>query len=246
MTFRWLRTDGGGTDATIAQGGTVTFTTPAAPARRHNVQFRMIPAAPPPPSCVLSGGSGVPALPMPSPAAVEWSGTCTFASPGKYEFFCELHAAMVGHIEVEAAPPPPGETPTGTPAPPPSPPTTGAGGGATPAAAAAGLRLAKHQRGTRVRGSLDVRAAGARVEIVALVRRERLGRKRGPARVRVARFVRVGAQPGRLAFALRLAPAARRALRSRHTLALRVRISTTAPGARTAWVRTVKLTVRTA
>jgi hypothetical protein len=230
-TFRWLRTDGGGTDAVIAQGGTVRFTTPATAARSHNVVFTMPPATP---SCQLDGAPAPSAPPMPASATRPWSGVCTFTTPGAYAFVCGLHPAMAGTITVEAAIPPPGES---TPAP-------GPAGSAPPAATAAatGLRLARRQRGPRVRGSLEVRTAATRVEIVALVRRERLGRKRGPALVRVGRVVRTGLQPGRLAFAVRLGPAARRSLRARRTLTARVRIAATAAGAvRTAWTRTVRL-----
>jgi hypothetical protein len=234
--YRWLRTDGAGTDAVIAQGGTVTFSVPGTAVRPHNVSFPMPPADP---SCVLDGAT-TPSLPMPSPAGARgWRGTCTFTTPGTYVYVCLLHAAMTGTITVEAAGPPPGP---GTP--PPAPPTPGPAGSPPPAATAAatGLRLTRRQRGTRVRGSLEVRAAATRLEIAALVRRERLGRRHGPALVRVGRVVRTGLQPGRLAFAVRLGPAARRSLRARRTLTARVRIAATAAGAvRTAWTRTVRL-----
>jgi hypothetical protein len=234
-TFRWTRTDGGGTDAVIAQGGTVTFTTPADSARPHNVDFTQVPASAP--ACVLTRGSGTPGLPMPTLAgARDWSGTCTFADPGGYRYVCRLHPAMAGMITVQAPPPVP--QPGSGPPPPapggPTPPPAGSGPTPVTAAAAAQLRLARHQRGTRLRGSLAVRAAGARVEVVV--------RRRGRAGVRVARLVRTNAQPGRLAFALRLSPGARRALRARTALTLRVRIAVTAPGAEaTTWVRTVRL-----
>ncbi len=161
---------------------------------------------------------------------------------------------MSGQIAVGAAPPTP---PGGTPDPPPTPPggtppggtppggtPTPPGGTTTPALAATSLKLAKRQTGSRLRGSVDVREQGSRLRVDALVRRTALGQRRS-GRVRVGRLVRSSVGPGRVAFSLGLQAKARKVLRARRKLAVRLRITVTRPGAgQRTWTRSVTLAAR--
>src|SRR5262249_18054393 len=97
----WLA-DGGSDTATIAAGGTVTFSYPSG-GSSHNVDFDTNT----PTSCTQASGPDngpVPPLPaIPTPPA--WSGSCRFNTPGTYRFHCVLHQnqGMVGTVVVEGA-----------------------------------------------------------------------------------------------------------------------------------------------
>jgi plastocyanin len=107
------------TQATIASGGSVKFSTGATNAP-HGVVWTGGPAAP---AC----GSTVPV--GENASKEHWSGSCTFTQPGTYTFHCSVHTTeMIGSITVTAAgttttttttTPPPTPTPTTT-----TPPTT--------------------------------------------------------------------------------------------------------------------------
>ena len=104
----WQANGGPGNSATIAQGGTVTFSYPSG-FSEHNADFG---GGSQPTSCTQAAGpnsGSVPPLPH-QQTGPGWSGTCTFNTPGTYTFHCDLHAFMTGTITVEA----PGSTTIGT------------------------------------------------------------------------------------------------------------------------------------
>lgn len=241
---------------TIAKGGTVTFGYPSG-ISTHNADFAGGPA---PTSCVQTAGTpgsrSPPPLPS-EPTAAGWSGTCTFETPGTYTFHCDLHPTrMHGTIVVvdPNAPPPTtgttGTTPPTTTTAPGSPGTTSTGttsppGGSTQQGTRVRVRVARLQRGSLLRGTVTVPAAGSRIDVTALVASRALG---GRARRR-ARQVRVGGKrlrakaAGATAFSLTLDAAARAALRRHRRLAVSLRIVVTPPhGARV--VKTVAVVVR--
>jgi plastocyanin len=210
-----FKADGTGANTlTISAGGTVTFTYASGNAA-HNVHWLGKK-----PSC-----TGVPDETFSYPdSRPPWSGTCTFADPGTYEFECFIHTPLMkGSIVVEA---PSAATPTatstpapsGTPAPTPDP---GPGGGGTTAEQQRALKvtLAASQKGTRVRGSVDVARAGSRLEITL---------KSG--RLAVGRSVKAKAVSGANAFSVALDRRGKRALKRRHRLKLTVAVALTPPG----------------
>jgi plastocyanin len=152
-----------------------------------------------------------------------WSGTCTFDRAGTYDFVCSIHPLeMKGRVIVEE----PAATPTPTTT---SDPTPQPGATATPTPTPApqaqqqqhtalAVRLARAQRGTRVRGRVQVPQAGSRLEVTV---------KRG--RVRAGRSVKTAAA-GTATFSVALNAKARRALRSRGRLDVTVTVALTPPG----------------
>jgi plastocyanin len=194
--------------AEVGAGGSVSFksTSTIVP---HGVSWKSGPEAP---SC-----SGVPV----DEEKAGWSGSCTFAQPGTYAFVCTVHPTeMKGTITVLSGEVPP----TGPPEPGGSPESPLAG----PAISA--LRIARHQRGASVHGSIALSQAGggSRLQVVLLAARAKLSADR-PGMTRVGRLVRSGVKPGRVAFAVSLSRPARRALRSDTRLPLAVRVVVTPP-----------------
>ncbi|HUA75199.1 MAG TPA: plastocyanin/azurin family copper-binding protein [Solirubrobacteraceae bacterium] len=236
---------------TVGEGGSVTLTNPTTVP--HGVRWVSSPATP---ACT----SGVPVGTTLSASGTEWSGSCTFAQPGTYVFYCTVHgAAMSGTITVAN----PSEVPTGTnpspsPTPTPGSPGTGSGSGAgagggepgtagtgAPGAggkaspfAAGALKLASAQRGDAVHGSLALSsaAAGGRLEVDLLANGATLpGASGGHARrVRVGRFERGSLGAGTVRFGVALSAKARAALKHAGRLALTVRIELTPRGGRSA------------
>jgi plastocyanin len=219
----------GASSTTITAGGTVTFSYPGG-ATFHNVDF----LAMEPTSCTQTAGSMMgPVPPLPAaPAPAGWSGQCRFDTPGTYAFVCEAHPFMTGEVHVvesttttttttttPTTTTPTTTTPDGSPAPPapPAPPK---------------VSVPRRQRGAVVRGAVTTPAGGSRIVVTASVSNRALARRR-PKRVRQ---VRIGTQSkrstgaGRTRFAVRLNAAARRALRRRHRLAVRLRIVVTPAG----------------
>jgi plastocyanin len=220
--------------ATVAPGGGVLFRNSTEVP--HGVEWRDAVK----PVCEEGAGK-VPVGTTPSASATNWSGTCTFAQPGSYTFYCTVHGPeMQGTVTVSSggattltttttgAPPPPtttGAEPTSTPT----------AGGLLAAPLAQALKLASSQRGA-VRGSiaLSQSAAGSRLQVELLASRRAL-RLPGAARhVRVGRLLRAGLPAGVTRFAVALARPARRALRRSHRLALTVSVLLRAPDGRTA------------
>jgi plastocyanin len=235
---------------TVGEGGSVTIGNPTAVA--HGVHWISSPATP-----VCS--AGVPVGTTEAASGTEWSGSCTFAQPGTYTFYCTVHgAAMSGTITVASAA---GEPPVTTPVPTAPAPTTpagptGPGGGAAgqPGASAPGgsepglaaspfagaaskaLKLAAAQRGNTVRGSLAVSSAGARgrLEVDVLAKAASLAGAGHGAEVRVGKLERGSLSAGTVRFAVALNARARHALARRGRLGLTVEIALTPVGGRAA------------
>jgi plastocyanin len=194
-----------GTPVTVAMGEAVRFSYPGT--KEHYVEFKSGPA----PSCT----SGV----AMSYKSGSWAGTCTFPAPGDYAFICPLHdtpyTTMRGTVRVLAPTPTPTPSPTPQPGanPTPEPP---AGGGQPTVQPQTSLKvtLASGQRGTRVRGRVEVVQAASRLEVTLTARR-----------VRVGRVVRTSLAPGRLLFSVPLNAKGRRALRSRKRLDVTVTVA---------------------
>lgn len=244
--------DDGTSTATIATGGTVTFSYPTG-ASFHNVDF----LGAEPTSCTQTAGpvqGAVPPLPtVPTPDS--WAGTCQFNTPGTYAFVCQAHNFMTGDVVVEpptatttptatapttttpttpttttgtttSPPPPTGTTPGGT--------TTPTTGDAEPPPPRPRVTVARRQEGTILRGSVMTSAVGSRIVVTALVSNRALKKNR-PRRVRK---VQVGSQSkratraGKTSFAVKLNASARRALARRERLRVGLRIVVTPPGGR--------------
>jgi plastocyanin len=233
----WTRTGGVGSaanNASIFTGGTVSFSNGGN--NPHNVNFTG-----------SQPGPCTPLLPIPGPPTTQdWSGNCTFSSPGTYSFLCQQHAAfgMTGTVQVVDSPP--GGPPPGGGNPPPG----GGSGGNDPGGSptqpgSAQISFARKQTGTTLRGSVTA-SAGARIVVTALVSNRYLSTKR-PKRLKK---LKVGSQTKRssgrkVTFAVKLNAAARRALKSREKLTVSLRIVVT-PSSGPATTKTAKVTLRPA
>jgi plastocyanin len=206
---------------TVHAGDTVAFSYPMG-ASHHNVVFN---TAAKPSSC-----TGLPPDQFPA-WAPGWSGSCRFDRAGAYPFVCAVHPQMTGTVTViDAATPtptaPPGATPTPTPGGNPYPTPTPTPTADPPQSTLRGaVKLASRQTGTRVRGSVQVKAARSRLEVAVSAR---LPGHRKAARVGHAR--KTVSRAGRAAFAVPLSAKARGALRKRHRLRLAVTVALTPPG----------------
>ena len=265
--FAWQVSGGTATEATIAEGGTVTFGYPSG-ANDHNADFG---TGAQPASCAQTAGtvSGtVPPLPhVPTPPG--WSGTCTFSTPGTYTFHCDKHAFMTGTIVVQSTTTTAtttttttattttatttGTTPTSTTTTPgTTPANTGTGTtplsstGATPPmrGSVTAIVVPARQRGRAIRGSLRLTAtgAGSRLVVTAQSPRSALGGGNAHGLARVGRAVRRSLRPGTVRFSVSLSPTARRALArvGRMTVIVTVTITTPA-GHRTSVMKQVVL-----
>jgi plastocyanin len=231
---RWVvNGDPSATTVTIATGGTVDFSYPSG-ASHHNVSFTHAQPA----SC-----SGLPANPFAN-GGPGWSGSCRFDHAGTYEFVCSVHPYdMIGTVVVKdqpAATATPGATPTpaggpyATPTPTADPP---------PATLRGAVKLAAHQRGTHVRGSVRVRSARSRVEVALAVRRSALTGGHSTKLVRVGRWHKTASRAARVAFSVPLTTTGRAALAKLGKLPLTVTVRLTAPGGHKA-SRTLHTTLR--
>jgi plastocyanin len=136
-------------------------------------------------------------------------------------------------------PPPPAKEPTVTPPPtvplfepPPEPPLAG------------GPSLRSTQRGTSVKGSLDVSQSGAggRLEVNLLAKSASLAAAHRSGSVRVGRLVHTSVSAGKVSFSVALIARGRSALRRHHRLALTVKVTLTPPrGAAVTVTRSVVL-----
>ena len=80
--------------ATVGENGVVTFNNPTNV--NHGVEWV---GGPVKPTC----SSGVPVGNSASASGTQWSGTCTFAQPGTYTFYCTVHGPeMTGTVTVSA------------------------------------------------------------------------------------------------------------------------------------------------
>jgi plastocyanin len=195
-----------------------------------------------------------PSVPVsPTPPQAPWEGKCTFEQPGTYRF--ESSTLFNGgpslnytkyEIVVEGASAgttPTTTTTTTTPTTMTSPTTPSEPShGLPPEGGARALKLAGSQRGSTVRGSLEVSqaASGGRLEVGLLAAGASLAKAGHPAQVRVGRLVRSRLQAGSVPFSVPLNARGKAALRRHRRLALTVKIVLTPPhGAAVTLVRGV-------
>jgi plastocyanin len=235
--FRWQPST-----ATVNAGGAVTFANPSTEVN-HGVEWR--PGRPTTPSCT----GGVPVGTSEAASGANWSGTCTFNTPGTYTFWCTVHhQEMSGSITVNANGTTTTTTTTGTgtgtqtstagggPSTGTATPTelSSQGGSASPLAGSASeaVRLSAKQHGKSVRGSVAISPAGvgARLEVDLLAKSASLAAAGHAARVRVGRVLRASLPAGKVSFSVPLSARARRAVRRHHRLALSVTLTINAPG----------------
>jgi plastocyanin len=215
-------------DVTIAAGGTVTFRYPIG-SSFHDVAFQGAQPA----SCTQTAGSNYgPVPPLPgAPQGPGWEGDCRFTGAGTYTFFCESHTYMRGTIHVvdPSASPTPTPTPTpgatATPAPTPAP-------GSDPAVTQTPLKdaVTLARTGSRVRGTVDVKLAGSRLEVTVWAPRKRIAGGRSSRPLRIGRTLNASAPAARVPFSVTLSAQARSALRRHRRLSVTVRIALTPPG----------------
>jgi plastocyanin len=196
--------------ASVGLAGTVAFRNPSASVY-HGLTWT---GGPTKPSC-----AGVPI----DGEKVNWSGTCTFTQAGTYTFICPVHPTeMKGSISVSAAEAPPGTTP----------PPGGTTESPLQGTVSEALKLAKSQKGTSVRGSINLSqaSAGGKFEALLFAKRSSLSTKGGRGMSQVGRFVSTSLYAGRLSFVVPLKGVARRALTRLEKLSLSVKLVVTPPG----------------
>jgi hypothetical protein len=213
---------------TIASGGKVTFVDHG---KAANIAWTG-----PAPEC----GPEVPVAPAPTKTG--WEGKCTFQNPGTYKFVSSTLFNVQGVanyteyevvVEGSATAPPTGTTGEGgskggsTPGTTTSGPTT-AGESPTGSPLAGAPRVSAKQRGSTVKGSVEVSKAGAgdRLEIDLLATIASLAKAGHATRV-VGQFVSASVSAGQRSFSVKPNARARRALKRRHHLALKVKITLT-------------------
>ena len=211
--------------ATIAAGCTVALKNEGNVP--HGVRWVNGPATP-----VCTGG--VPVGTTPGASGTKWSGSCTFATPGTYTFYCTVHGAeMTGTITVNAngttgttQTGPPGGTGAYT-APGPEPPAAaGPSGSPLSGGASSAIRLARVQHGNAVRGSVALSQAGdgGRLEVDLLAGRASLAAAPHAPLASAGRLARSSLPAGLVSFKVTLNARASHALRAHRRLALSVRI----------------------
>jgi plastocyanin len=223
---------------TIASGGSITFADEKTAA---NITWTGTA-----PMCE----SAVPVAPA-SPKT-GWEGKCTFATPGTYKFESSTLWPEYTKYEVvvEGSASAPSTGTTGE---------VGSQGGSTPGTSTSGSasasesptgaplssapRISSSQRGSTVRGSLEISnaAAGDRLEVDLIATTASLAKARHATQV-VGRFVSASVGAGQRSFSVTLNTKARRALRLHHRLALKVSITlATVNGVATSFTRSVTL-----
>jgi plastocyanin len=231
IDFDWVMPGGPAYTATIAAGGTVSFSYPSG-VSIHNVDF----TAGGPTACTQTAGAASGATsPLPNlPEAPGWAGVCRFDSPGTFLFVCDEHNYMKGTIVVEpngggttGGSTGGGATSTGS-----SGSSGGSGGGSTAPtggtsssgssaspAARPRVTVAHRQRGATVRGTVTTPAGRSRIKVTAYLA--------GHRRAAIGAQTRTSAGTGATAFAVRIGAAARRSLARSHRLAVALRIVVT-------------------
>jgi hypothetical protein len=206
---------------TIAAGGQVEFV-------EHDAST--------PASVNWMGGATPVCTGVPTTATLNWEGSCKFEQPGTYRFesatmFEDSYENYKKYeVVVEGASSAPttgttsegGSTPSTTT---PSPPPVGESPTGSPFSDAPTIHSS--QRGTTVKGSLQIAKVGAgdRLEVDLLASTASLA-KAGHT-TRVGRFVNNAVSAGRLSFAVKLNARARKALKRHHRLKLEVKITLT-------------------
>jgi plastocyanin len=224
----------GGT-VTILTGGTVTFSYPSG---AYNTGHSVSWTGNAPTRCRT-----MPTMPFKAPP---WQGSCDFETTGEYPFACPIHPSMTGKITVVAPSPSATPTPTAEPggASPTPTPTPGPGGTTVMQTTLAGaVAIAKSQKGTRVRGSVQVKLAGSRLEVSLWTPRSALSRGKSGKLMRIGRQTRASTPAGKINFAVGTDAKARSALRRHRRLSVTVSIALTPPGGHKL-TRSVKSTLR--
>jgi hypothetical protein len=237
------RAGDGTTSVTIAPGGSVTFTYPSG-SSFHNVTF----TGAKPAAC-----TGLPPqVEDGPPMAAGWSGSCRFDAAGSYAFICQYHPETMKATVVVADPDPGYGTPTPTPGTPgatPTPTPAVGPGGVTPpkpqSTLKGAVKLARTQRGSRLRGAVKVKGAKSRLEVSVWASRAQLagGKSRKP--MRVGRWLERSTRAGSVTFSVPLSARARNALRRHRRLPVTVAVALTPPGGHEL-TRTLRATLRPA
>jgi plastocyanin len=242
VDFDWSMPGATDYTATIAAGGSVSFSYPAG-VSIHNVDF----TGGGPSACTQTAGAAVgPVSPLPAvPEAPGWSGTCRFDTPGTYLFVCDNHNYMKGTIVVEGH----GTTTTATggsttatgTSTAPADQTPGAGsstpGGSSSLSARPRVSVARRQRGAVLRGTVTTPAGRSQIRVTAYLSGH-------GARTRVGSQTKRSEGTGTTAFAVKLDPAGRRALRHAHRLAVDLRVVITPAAGRPVTTKTVPIALR--
>jgi hypothetical protein len=226
----WATPDSGSNPApaskvTIAAGGEVMFTDDASTAA--NIAWTGTA-----PTC----SSGVPV--SPTAPKTDWEGKCKFEQPGTYKFesstlFNEGGSLDYTKYEIVVESAAVGTTPTTT-----TTTTTPTTTTTTPSEPSHGspleggsraLKLAGSQRGSTVRGSINVSQAGSggRLEVGLFAAGASLAKAGHAQQVRVGRLVRSSLQAGNVSFSVPLSARGKAALRRHHRLGLTVKITLT-------------------
>ncbi len=212
---------------TIASGGSITFVDHG---REANIAWTG--AAP---TCE-------PAVPVaPASPKTDWEGKCTFATPGTYKFESSTLFNEGGSldytkyevvVEGSTITPPTGEGGSKGSSPPGTTPSSPTPAGESPTGSLFSGAPTVHssQRGTTVKGSLQVAKAGAgdRLEVDLIATTASLAKTGHKTQV-VGRFVSASVSAGQQSFSIKLNAKARKALKRHHRLALKVKITLT-PG----------------
>lgn len=195
---------------------------------------------------------------VPTSATTNWEGSCKFEQPGTYKF--ESPTLWMGEgfnfrkyeVVVESGTTTTSSTTTTTTTSStmssPYPPEGGGQPGKKTAKSSpdslsgTSLRLAGHQRGSHVRGSVKVAEAGSKLTIEALVAKAQLGMG-AHGQVRVARLSKSSLAAGKTSFSLTLNGQALHALNRRGHLRLKVRIMLGGPSGKHV-TRTVTVAMR--
>jgi hypothetical protein len=227
---------------TIAQGGTISFEDKDSQAPT-DVAWKGATR----PSC-----TGVVEAP---PTKTGWSGTCTFATAGEYEFESEglfndgtsnytKYKVIVEGASTGTAPTT-STTTTPTTTTPTTPTTPGEPGSGSPLERGSrALELAGNQHGSAVRGSIKVSQAGAggRLEVGLFAAGALVAKAGHSKQVRVGRLLRSLLQAGSVSFSVPLTAKGKTALRRHRHLALTVKTTLTpVHGAAVTITRTVIL-----
>jgi hypothetical protein len=181
-----------------------------------------------------------PSVPVaPAMAKTGWEGKCTFATPGTYKFESStmFHDTYEDYrhyeVVVEGSATTTSTTSTSTPSPTSGTTTsssTPAGESPTGSPLSGAPTIHSSQRGTTVKGSVQIAKAGAgdRLEVDLIATTASLAKAGHKTQV-VGRFVSASVNAGQQSFSVKLNARARKALKRHHHLALKVKITLT-PG----------------
>jgi hypothetical protein len=211
----------------LAQGGTISFED-----KDSEAPTDVIWKGATRPSC-----TGVVEAP---PTKTGWSGTCTFATAGEYEFESEglfndgtsnytKYKVIVEGASTGTTPTTPTTT-TPTTTTPTTTTTPSETGSSSPLEGGSkALKLAGSQHGSAVHGSIKVSQAGAggRLEITLLATDASLAKAGHSPRARIGRLVRSSLKSGSVSFSVPLSEKGKAALRRHRRLALTVKITLT-------------------